>query len=127
MVINSRAKGIRFERLLANLLTEKTGKKITRNWQAQSAEGGHDLEGMENFAVECKACKTIAVNLWWEQTREQASRSNRIPVLFYKPSQKDWVVVVQLQFILSSFKNLDELASISIDAFITLAKSKKLI
>lgn len=123
----SRAKGIRFERALANILSEKLGKVITRNWQAQSAVGGHDLEGLENFAIECKACAKITIKQWWEQTIEQAEKTGRIPVLCFKPSQKDWVVVIDLELIDNNYKNSKHLVSISIDCFVEIIKDKGLV
>lgn len=85
--VNSRAKGIRFERQLCQILSEATGKVITRNWKEQTAVGGYDLDGLEKFAIEVKACKEISVGKWWEQTKEQANKANKIPLLAYKPMQ----------------------------------------
>jgi hypothetical protein len=123
--INSRAKGIRFERQLCQILTEKTGIKINRNWQAQSAVGGFDLEGLPNFAVEVKACKDLAINKWWAQCSQQAADSNRVGVLFYKRPLLDWLVVFDLEIVSGRYSGV--LVTTSIDDFLRVAKEANLL
>ena len=125
MAINSRAKGIRFERALCTLLTNMLGVPVTRNWKEQTAVGGYDLEGLPRFAVEVKACKDIAVNVWWAQTLRQAESCKRIPVLFYKPMQKPWVVVFQSELLAEDVAG--HLVSTTLEAFVDLVRARKLL
>jgi hypothetical protein len=94
--INSRAKGIRLERELCALLTEGLGRKVTRNWQAQSAVGGHDLEGLDHFAPESKGDMSMSPQACWRQTLQQARDTGRIPVLFRKVPLLPWDVYVPI-------------------------------
>jgi hypothetical protein len=108
MAINSRAKGIRNERAFVNLLKEAFEEadpnqllckwsEISRNWQAQSAIGGHDLNVMGHMAIEVKANASLSMAAMWKQTREQAIRvPGSLPVLAYKPMQKPWEVTIPL-------------------------------
>jgi Holliday junction resolvase len=126
-----RNKGVRFERELANLLSEKLGTRVTRNWKVQSGEGGHDLEGLDSFAVESKACAELSLGAWWKQTVQQAERSKRIPVLFYKQPRLNWKVVVPAHFFGPDLGEvapvgLEHTATISIDLFVHIARFRKL-
>jgi Holliday junction resolvase len=125
MAINSRAKGIRFERQLCQILTERTGKKITRNWHEQTAVGGYDLEGLEKFAIEVKACKKTSLNEWWQQTLTQANNSQRIPLLAYKRPLLPWKFVVELNVLNPLLGK--ETIELDIDGFISIINYYKLV
>jgi hypothetical protein len=92
--INSRAKGKRAELEVCRLLSEGLGRRIHRNWQAQSAEGGHDISGLDFCSIESKHVKQWALPAWWAQTTGQARDAGRVPVLFYKMPLQGWYVVV---------------------------------
>ncbi len=64
---NSRRKGRAAEQEVARLLKELLGLEIRRNWQAQSAEGGHDLVGIPGWAIEVKRAERVRLSEWWEQ------------------------------------------------------------
>ena len=68
--MNSRDKGKRGERELANLLQEYLGRDVTRNL-VQSRDGGYDLN-IEGIALEVKRREELALREWWDQTVEQA-------------------------------------------------------
>lgn len=103
MAINSRAKGQRGERMVADLLnltivrtSERLGvkpSKMSRNL-VQSRNGGHDLVGQDWIAIEVKWYNEIKSHLpnWWRQCLEQAERVNGEPVLIYKSNGSKWSV-----------------------------------
>jgi hypothetical protein len=81
MPINSRAKGQRAERDVANRLNVVVERvclrlgvdfqKLKRNL-AQTQQGGFDLEGVDWIAIEVKHQAKPLMNSWWEQTLRQA-------------------------------------------------------
>jgi hypothetical protein len=97
--INSRAKGQRGEREIVRLLQCIVDKVlagyrlppilIERN-QLQTNQGGHDLAGLPEFAIEVKFCETELLTQWWEQTLVQAAKHGGIPILLYRASRKPW-------------------------------------
>lgn len=96
--INSRAKGIRAERELKNMLKEsfpEHAELLKRN-QDQNAFGGHDLIGLPGFAPECKAVEQFLINGFWKQTVDQAAKTGELPVLFRKVPLKGWEVYLHL-------------------------------
>jgi hypothetical protein len=112
MAINSRAKGIRNERAFVNLMKEAFEEvdpdqrlcrwtEISRNWQAQSAIGGHDINALGVMAIEVKANKGLSQAVMWKQAVDQALRiPGSIPVLAHKPMQKPWEITMPLRSVL---------------------------
>lgn len=94
---SQRNKGANGERELAKLLYDRLGIELKRNLE-QSRNGGYDLEGLPDFAIEVKRHEKLEVNKWWEQTVSQAERSNRIPVLAYRQNRKPWIIATTLRF-----------------------------
>ena len=111
MAINSRAKGLRGEREIRNLIQELTGFRLARNTE-QSEKGGYDLKvdltGLKTthekllalkfdaFAFEIKNTAREFQHAYWVQTVEQAVRYARHPVLMYKIPLKGWRVATCL-------------------------------
>lgn len=87
MPINSRNKGATFERKVANILAEGLGSEVSRNLE-QWRDGGHDLNGVTGFSIECKHCKDDSSNKWWEQAIKQAEVSGLRPLLIYRLNRK---------------------------------------
>jgi hypothetical protein len=83
MSINSRAKGRQAEQEVARILSDHLGIKLTRNWQQQAAQGGADLIGLDDWAIEIKHCKQY-LNAWWQQAETQAEAIKAKPVLIYR-------------------------------------------
>lgn len=100
----SRAKGQRAERAVIHLLQPVVNKvcaelgmdapMLERNLM-QSHKGGHDVVGLSWMALEVKHHESLAVEQWWEQTKQQASKLQQaneregrqgevLPVLIYK-------------------------------------------
>lgn len=103
MAINSRSKGQRGERMVAeqlNIICQRVCLdlghpiyKLTRNL-VQSRNGGHDLVGLDWIAIEVKWYAEIKSHLpnWWAQCLRQAEAVNAEPVLIYKANGSKWQV-----------------------------------
>ena len=87
----SRQKGQRGEREVCQILAEHLGGEFKRNLM-QTQEGGFDVLGLDEYAIEVKFQEKLQIEKWWEQTVEQAE--DRIPVLFFRRSREEWRVVV---------------------------------
>jgi hypothetical protein len=99
MPINSRAKGKTAERELINELSPLLPfLKLERNLD-QTREGGYDIKGMGQWAAEVKRYKVIKpgdFKRFWTQTLEQARSDRKLPALFMREDNREWVVVVRL-------------------------------
>ena len=62
----------------------------------QERDEGHDLVGLEPFAVEVKRCETLAIPKWWRQTVKSAVACGQRPALAYRQNGKPWAVLVEL-------------------------------
>lgn len=94
----SRDKGKRGEREFANVMREWLGDiadRITRRIE-QTRDSGHDLDGLDPFAVEVKRCETLAIPAWWRQTKKSAIDAGLRPALAYRRNGEDWKVMVEL-------------------------------
>ena len=103
---SQRTKGANGEREVARVLRENLGLEVTRNWQAQSAEGGCDLCGIPGWAIEIKRSKSKeGKNAWWEQAAAQAEKAKQTPALIYRidgvgrglPESEKWQVVIPMR------------------------------
>lgn len=106
MTLNARSKGARGEREVVTLMNRiidnvlasqawddvviKTAKACIQRNQAQSAVGGHDLNGVFGLSVEIKRVEVLAVDKWWEQCRAQSMRNGEHPVLLYRKNNNPW-------------------------------------
>ncbi|HBO9747871.1 putative PDDEXK endonuclease [Pseudomonas aeruginosa] len=96
---NSRAKGARVELDFAKLCFEHLGIKVERNLE-QSRSGGHDLSGLDGWALEIKARANVPGRKellgMWTQTLDQAQRAKLKPALAVKVDRRGWTVYVDL-------------------------------
>jgi hypothetical protein len=103
------AKGSRFEYLVRDMLTEKTGVKWDRVPMSGAGSMKGDLYCLTNhyyYCFECKSFKDTVVqeNLlsaksnnifgWWEQTEREAGQMNRKPALVFKKDRGKPIVAV---------------------------------
>lgn len=97
--INSRAKGAAAERELIKELRDHLGEEIAgrmkRNLE-QSRKGGHDIAGLDGWAIEVKRYKRLSdadlARIWDRQVVDQALRVKCRPALAYKGDFKPWRV-----------------------------------
>jgi hypothetical protein len=102
MAINSRSKGQRGERMVAeslNVICQRVCLgfgypiyKLTRNL-VQSRNGGHDLVGLDWIAIEVKWYRESQhLEKWWAQAVKQGEAVNAEPVLIWKNNGTKWRV-----------------------------------
>lgn len=96
--INSRAKGAAGEREFIKELGLWIGDDLVaplkRNLE-QTRTGGHDIVGLEGWAIEIKRYRVIKegdIAKFWEQAIEQAQRIGAKPVLAYREDFRSWRV-----------------------------------
>lgn len=73
-------------------------ENVKRNLE-QVRNGGHDIVGLGDWAVEVKRYKTAGdadIKTWWEQAERQADDVNKTPVLAYRLDRREWRVRVPL-------------------------------
>jgi hypothetical protein len=100
MGANARTKGQSGEREIVKIISPVVckyypGAEIGRNLD-QTRDGGHDIAGVPNFAIEVKRQETLNLKKWWEQTVKQAITAQGRPVLIYRPNRKPWRAVISL-------------------------------
>lgn len=101
--INSRAKGAAAERELIIELREHLGEELTsglkRNLE-QSRKGGHDIAGLDGWALEVKRYKSLTeaeiARFWERQAVDQARRVAARPALVYRADYKPWRVRIPM-------------------------------
>lgn len=97
--INSRAKGAAGEREFIKELGLHLGDQMMKRNLEQTRVGGHDIVGLDGWAIEVKRYKAIKegdIANFWEQAVEQAQRIGAKPVLAYREDFRSWRVRVPL-------------------------------
>ena len=114
MPINSRQKGAAGEREFIAELKEWLGEMadgLKRNLE-QTREGGHDIVGLGNWALEVKRYAKASDGLivrWWDQAVEQAG-NDRIPVLAYREDRQEWRIRIPMGIVTPSITTSNDLA-----------------
>ncbi len=93
MAINSRAKGAKGERELANKLKEY-GYKCRRGQQFSGLEG-EDVVGLDYIHIECKRVEKLNVEEALKQAKRDA-KDNQMPAVFHRKNGEKWKVTMQL-------------------------------
>lgn len=80
-----RNKGAAYERKVANLLTEATGKVWRRRVRnaADDSDVVADDPAFAHIVIECKHANTLCLPAWWRQAQQQAGEQG-VPVLIYR-------------------------------------------
>ena len=96
-MVNSKQKGNRAERALADTLSEMTGLTVRRN--LQSRDGGSnnpDIAGIEGLHIEVKHVEKL--NIWNALEQALTDCKGAIPVVFFKRNRTPWNIAVQLDY-----------------------------
>ena len=95
--MNGRDKGKRGEREFFNLMNELLGEQdaFVRNL-TQTRGGGEDWDTQYPVAVEVKRQENLPYPAAIRQTKEQAAKAGKIPVLAHKRNREDWNVLLVL-------------------------------
>ena len=97
MPINSKAKGARFERLLASRFRDY-GYDCRRGQQYCGANGDADVVGLPGIHVEAKACEAMRLYDWIAQAKRdaEAGGEDNIPAVFHKKNNAEILVTMTL-------------------------------
>lgn len=124
MPINSRNKGASGERELIRLIEDHLGIRLERNL-AQSFAGGHDLIGLDHWAIEVKRYREIGEpekRAFWVQAVEQANRVGKRPAVCFRADRKQWRVLVDAGTDLFDEIDYNSTAEVSIELFFGLVR-----
>lgn len=92
---NSRQKGARGERELANEL-RKYGHECRRGQQYSGANGDADVVGLPGVHIECKRVESLNIHKALEQAQADA-RDGETPAVFHRKNNKPWLVTMSLE------------------------------
>ena len=91
---NSRAKGARGERELANVLKEY-GYECRRGQQFCGANGDADVVGLPHIHIECKRVEKLNIDKAMQQSMDDA-RDNEVPVVMHRKDRQRWLVTMTM-------------------------------
>lgn len=92
--MNSRDKGARFERQIANILKER-GYEARRGQQYSGANGDADVVGLPGVHIECKAVEHLNISNAYAQSVRDA-RDGEVPVVIHKKSREPIMITMTL-------------------------------
>lgn len=130
--INSRAKGAAAEREFCKELADHLGdvlvEPLKRNLE-QTRKGGHDIVGLEGYAIEIKRYRVIKegdIVRFWAQAVEQAKRVESTPILAYREDFCSWRVRIPWGFMMDDEwdEDVDFTLELSMKAFASLIREQ---
>lgn len=92
--INSREKGAKGERELANLISDR-GYKCIRGQQRSGLEQA-DVIGLDYIHIECKRVENLNLDKAMEQSKRD-SKSGEIPAVFHRKNNQKWKVTLEFE------------------------------
>ena len=107
MAINSRAKGARFERKLAELLREYGFNDARRGQQYSGANGDADVVGLPGIHIEAKAVEKLNLYEAMKQSQRDARR-NEIPVVIHKKNNCKILVTMGFDDFIQLYKECEK-------------------
>jgi Holliday junction resolvase len=96
MAINSRQKGARNERLLAQLLRENGFENARRGQQYSGINGDADVIGLPGVHIEAKAVERLNIHEAMAQSVRDA-RGMELPTVFHKKNRTGWLVTMRFE------------------------------
>lgn len=103
--INSKDKGARFERELANLLKEY-GYDCRRTAQYCGNTGdAADVIGLPGIHIEAKHCEAMRLYDWMEQAKRDSAGSDKVPAVFHKKNRAAILVTMELDDWIKIYKD----------------------
>ena len=97
--MNSKQKGNRGERELANLL-KTYGYPTRRGVQYNGRQGDADVIGINGIHIECKRCQKVTDEAFMKQA-ERDARKGDIPVVMYRRNNEQWKVTLRLNMFMT--------------------------
>lgn len=100
--MNSREKGAKGERELANLLKEY-GYKTRRGQQFCGLNGDADVIGVPGLHIECKRVERLNIHDAMAQAKRDA-RAGESPAVFHRKNNKPWLVTVEIETFMALYQ-----------------------
>lgn len=98
-MINSKAKGSRFERWVAEWFRENLGTPARRGQQFQGTPDSPDvMDAVPGCHIECKAVEKLSIYKALEQAVHDAGPN--VPLIIHKANHKPVLVTVQLEHLI---------------------------
>ena len=94
MAINSKKKGAKGERELANKLKEY-GYETRRGQQYNGLEG-EDVVGLDYIHIECKRVEKLNIENAILQAKQDRNEG-QFPAVFHRKNRSNWLVTMELQ------------------------------
>lgn len=104
--MNSRQKGARGERELANEL-KKHGYECRRGQQYCGANGDADVVGLDGIHIECKRVEKLNLYDALNQAKADA-RPGELPVVIHRRNKCEWVVIQPLNDWMEVYKKWNQ-------------------
>lgn len=105
---NSKDKGKRFERDIANYLKER-GYDARRSAQYCGNTGdAADVVGLPGFHIECKHQEKMHLYDWMEQAVRDSAKSGDTPIVIHKQNRKDTLVTMRLDDFMNMMEKENE-------------------
>lgn len=126
MPINSRNKGAAGERELILEIEQWTGIRLERNL-SQAFGGGHDLIGLDHWAIECKRYREISnadKATFWRQAVTQALKVQKLPAVCFRADRQPWRVLVPYPTDIYLLEDFNRSAEVSLELFCGLITEK---
>ena len=105
MTINSKQKGSRAERLLAQILREHGYENARRSAQycGNTGDAADIVDAIPGLHIECKWQEQLRLWSWYEQSQHDAN-DGEIPTVIFRQNRKPWMVCVSLEDFLKILK-----------------------
>ena len=99
---NSRAKGAKGERELANILKDR-GYNTRRGQQYCGSNGDADVVGVPGLHIEVKRTEKCMPYKYLDQATSDA-RDDELPVVFHRQNNKEWIAILSMDYFMDLFE-----------------------
>lgn len=102
---NSKDKGKRFERTIANILKDYGFEARRTNQFCGNTGDASDVVGLPGIHIECKAQEQMRLYDWMAQAIHDAEKSQKLPAVFHKKNRADILVTMRLDDWMTLYKS----------------------
>lgn len=105
--MNSRKKGARGERELANVLRGYGYEESRRGQQYCGKNGDADVVGLPGIHIECKRVEKLNLEKAMEQAKNDKLEGEK-PAVFHRKDRRRWLVTMELEDWMDLFKAFEK-------------------